>query len=195
MTDDLFERRRGLLQPEKRLLGAKGRGVLISAFFTLLLLWGGQTVSAAERGEAAPFREGSFRFSVVIGSGTAFRETYSIIGAGLGYYIRDNVELGLDAESWQGAGPGISRLSPQVMYVVPAGAGFRPYAGVFFRRTFIEQQGDLNDAGGRAGALILYGRKAYIGAGVVYERHLGCDRHVYESCSDIYPELLIAVIF
>lgn len=166
----------------------------LSAALALLLLAGGPAFGA-RRGEPELFREGSLRFSVLFGSGTAFRETYSIFGAGAGYYVMDNVELGLDAEFWQASGPSLTRLSPQVMYVFPTGGSVRPYAGAFYRRTLIESHDDLNDAGGRAGALFLFGRQAYIGAGMVYERHLGCDRLVFGSCAEVYPELLVAIIF
>lgn len=135
------------------------------------------------------------RFSLFIGGATAFGEHYRIIGAGLGYYVIDDLELGLDAETWQGNDPRITRYSPQIMYVAPLGERARPYAGVFYRRTLIDQYKDLSDAGGRAGMLFLSGKGAYFGVGAVYERHLGCDRTVFESCSDSYLEVLVALIF
>ena len=133
--------------------------------------------------------------SLFFGGGRAFSQDYRVYGAGVGYYVLDGLEAGLDAETWKGKDPGITRLSPQIMYVLPTGREARPYAGVFYRRSFIDGYRDLNDAGGRGGMLFLLGRSAYLGAGLVYERHLGCDRTVYDSCSEVYPELLIAVIF
>jgi hypothetical protein len=164
---------------------------------TGILLFSGvlETAAAARRSGPDLFHEGNVRFSLFFGSGTAFGETYRIVGAGAGYYLMDNLELGLDGETWQGNDPRITRLSPQVMYVFPTGTNARPYAGAFYRRTLIEQYRDLNDAGARAGALFLYGRQAYLGTGVVYERHLGCDRFVYDACWDSYLEVLVAVIF
>jgi hypothetical protein len=167
--------------------------LLIGVVLTVLVSGGGSAAAAGV--EAGMFREGSVRASLLFGSGTAFGETYSVIGAGVGYYVVANVELGLDAESWQGAQHRISRVSPQVTYVVPFGEGFRPYAGIFYRRTFISGYEDVSDAGGRAGALFLYGRKAYLGAGIVYERHLGCERAVYDRCAESYPELIVAIMF
>lgn len=151
--------------------------------------------AAAGQGQQNLFEEGSVRVSVLLGSGTAFGEDYSILGAGIGYYLADNVEIGIEGESWQGRGPGISRWSPQVQYVVPFGEVVRPYAGAFYRRTFIDQYDDFNDAGVRGGALFLYGHSAYIGVGIAHERHLGCDRAVFGTCSDTYPELQIAILF
>jgi len=105
------------------------------------------------------------------------------------------IEAGVDAESWQGNDPRITRLSPQFMYVHQMAGNVKPYAGAFYRRTFISQYKDLNDAGARAGLLFLYGRKAYLGVGLAYESHLNCDRTVYDSCADAYPELRVAIMF
>ena len=151
--------------------------------------------TAAVRGGTEPFSAGSLRLSLFFGGGTAFGEHYSIIGAGAGYYVLDDLELGLDAETWRGNEPRITRYSPQVMYVLPLGERARPYAGVFYRRTLIDQYKNLSDVGGRAGVLFLSGQGAYFGAGAVYERHLGCDRTVFESCSGSYLELLLAFVF
>lgn len=150
---------------------------------------------AAIAGDAGPFREGSMRLSVELGSGTAFQKDYTVIGAGAGYYISDGLELGIDMESWEGNDPRITRLSPRLLYVVPVEGTIKPYIGVFYRRVFIEQREDANDAGARAGAFFLTGGRAYIGLGASYETHLNCDRSVYESCNEIFPEMQIAILF
>ncbi len=165
----------------------------------LLLLTGISALSISTQANAAdagPFREGSVRMSIMLGSGRAFQQDYTILGAGLGYYVADGIEAGVDVESWQGNDPRITRLSPQLLYVYHQMAGnAKPYAGVFYRRTFISQYKDLSDAGARTGLLFLYGRKAYLGLGLAYESHLNCDRTVYESCADTYLELRIAIMF
>lgn len=162
----------------------------------IMVLAGTEAAAAPSlRGESNRFGEGNARFSLFVGSGTAFGETYRIVGAGAGYFVKDNVELGLEGEAWQGHDPRITRLSTLLTYIFPTGTKARPYAGAFFRRTLIERYRDLNDGGVRAGAVFLYGRSAYLGAGVVYERHLTCDRAVYDSCWDNYLEMLVAVIF
>lgn len=145
--------------------------------------------------DAGPFQQGSLRMSIMLGSGRAFQQDYTILGLGLGYYVADGLEAGVDVESWQGNDPRITRLSPQLLYVLKTAGNAKPYAGVFYRRTFIGQYRDVNDAGARAGLLFLYGRKAYLGLGLAYESHLNCDRTVYESCSDTYPELRLAIMF
>jgi hypothetical protein len=39
------------------------------------------------------------------------------------------------------------------------------------------------------------GDNAYFGAGLVQSTHLNCDRTVYASCTETYPELLFAFAF
>jgi hypothetical protein len=135
------------------------------------------------------------RFSLLAGTGRAFDETHTVVGAGFGYYVLDGLEAGLEYEAWLGGEKGIGRLSPQLTYVFTRSGTVLPYAGVFYRRTFIDQYPDRNDAGGRAGALFRYGGGAYIGVGLVADRHLSCDRIAYDACTDVYPEFTVAVIF
>jgi hypothetical protein len=145
--------------------------------------------------DASPFSKGSARLSLLFGSNTAFNQDYSVIGIGAGYYVTDGLEAGLDAETWQGNSPRIYRISPELRYVLYSVEPVKPYAGIFYRRTFIEDHGGHNEAGVRAGGIVLAGQRAYFGAGVVYEQRLNCDRSIYSSCSDVYPELMFAVMF
>lgn len=170
--------------------------ILAAAMAAWSLFLGGIGISrAADYAATAAFRQGSVRVSLLLGGGRAFNHDYQVYGAGVGYYIVDGLEAGLEAETWKGNDPGITRVSPQLMYVFPTGRDARPYAGLFYRKSFIDGYKDLNDTGARGGVLFLLGRSAYLGAGVVYERHIGCDQVVYDSCSEAYPELLLAVIF
>ncbi len=145
--------------------------------------------------DAYPFSKGSARLSLLVGSNTAFNQDYSVIGIGVGYYVTDGLEAGLDAETWQGNSPHIYRISPELRYVLYTVQPIKPYAGLFYRRTFIEDHGDHNEAGVRAGGIVLAGQRAYFGVGVVYEIRLNCDKSIYSSCSDVYPELMFAVMF
>ncbi len=145
--------------------------------------------------DAYPFSKGSARLSLLVGSNTAFDQDYTVIGIGVGYYVTDGLETGLEAESWQGNSPHIYRISPELRYVLYAVEPIKPYAGIFYRRTFIEGYSDQNETGVRAGGIVPAGKRAFFGAGVVYEKRLNCDRSVYSSCSDVYPELMFAVMF
>ncbi len=158
----------------------------------LLLASAALPAHAADRD---PFADGTMRLSVLVGNGYAFNESYVIVGVGFGYYLLQGLELGLDAESWFGASPGIFKISPAVRYVVPVNGAIRPYVGAFYRRTMIENNSDLNSVGGRAGIYFVSGRGSYFGAGAVYEKYLSCDEAIYKSCSDTYPEIIFAIAF
>jgi hypothetical protein len=142
-----------------------------------------------------PFAAGSARLSVAFGGATAFDRDYSVFGLGFGYFVADGIEAGLDAETWFGNSPHIEQVSPQVRVVVNRASAIRPYIGAYYRRTHIEGYRDFDTIGGRAGAFFLAGRNAYFGAGLALDSHLNCDRTVYASCTEIYPELLFAVVF
>jgi hypothetical protein len=142
------------------------------------------------------FSSGSKRLTVVVGNGYAFNNSYLIIGVGLGYFIANGLDLGLDYENWSGSNPGITKVTPRLDYVFKTGGALRPYAGVFYRRTMIEGLDDLNSTGGRAGLYLMTGKGVYVGAGLVYESYLSCDTAKYSSCSsDTYTEFVIAFSF
>jgi hypothetical protein len=163
-------------------------------FVALNVLLSG-AASPAHAADRDPFANGSMRLSVLVGNGYAFDESYLVVGVGFGYFVAKGLELGLDAESWSGANPGITKISPAVRYVVPTNSAIRPYIGAFYQRTMIENYNDLNSAGGRAGIYFLSGQGSYFGAGVVYEQYLSCDQAVYHSCSSTYPEIIFAIAF
>jgi len=103
--------------------------------------------------------------------------------------------VGLDVEAWSGNSPRVEQVSPQARFVLTRDGIVQPYAGAFYRRTMIEGYPDQNTIGARAGMFFFTGRNAYFGAGLAQELHLSCDRNIYSSCSETYPELLFAVIF
>jgi len=173
----------------------KRLAIVLALVGILPALVGDAIAAADDRRVDDMFCEGSMRLSLLLGGGRAFDQDYRVYGIGVGYYFIDGLEAGLEAETWQGAHPGIRRVSPQAMYVFPLGSQVRPYLGAFYRRTFVQDYKNLSDAGGRAGILFPVGRSAYLGVGGVYEQHIACDRIVYESCSESYPELTIAIIF
>jgi len=141
------------------------------------------------------FNKGSRRLSLVVGSGSTFDDSYTVIGVGAGYYVADGLELGLDAEAWLGADPDIYKLSPQVKYVLPIPSMIRPYVGAFYRHIFIDDYDDLDTVGARGGVYFMVDERWFIGGGVVYESYLDCDDSVYGSCDDIYPEITFSVSF
>jgi len=172
--------------------------IMMTLIISLLVVLAFLLLCAAPPADAAdrdPFADGSMRLSVLVGNGYAFNESYFIVGAGFGYYLVQGLELGLDVESWLGRSPGITKISPEVRYVIPTDGSIRPYIGAFYRRTIIDNYDDLNSVGGRAGIYFMSGRGSYFGAGAVYEKYLSCDQAIYQSCSDTYPEITFAIAF
>ena len=145
-------------------------------------------------GSAAPFSAGSKSLSIVVGTGTAFNDNYTIIGAGVGYYVVDGLELSLDAEVWTGGDRSIKKVSPGVQYVFASSDELKPYVGAFFKRASIEGFDDLDSVGGRVGAVFSNRSSYYLSAGLVYESYLDCDKSPFVDCNDTYPELSITFL-
>ena len=145
---------------------------------------------------AGIFGRGSAQYFFTGGSGTAFDETYLVLGLGLSYYPVDGLGLGLSFESWSGSDPSITKITPSVQYVFYQARDVKPYVGAFFRRTYIGGDlPDLDSAGGRAGVYFEAGRRAYFGIGGVYESYLDCSSSIYRECSSTYGELSFTVGF
>ena len=143
---------------------------------------------------AEPFDRGSQSLSLVVGSGSAFRENYVIVGGGYGYYLLDGLELGIDAQAWLSGTPKIYKVSPQIKYVFNV-SQLRPYLGAFYRRTYTEGLDDLNSIGYRAGLMFMGDRGTYFGVGYVYEDYQNCSTIIYSDCSTSYPEVLLSISF
>jgi hypothetical protein len=144
---------------------------------------------------AGLFGRGQVGFIVSGGTGYAFNQTYFVLGVGATYYVVDGLNVGLAVESWTGSDPHINKVTPSVQYVFYQVPTVKPYIGVFYRRTYVSGQSDLDSVGGRAGAYVRAGRNAYIGGGVVYESYRDCNNAVYRSCSSTYPEISFTFAF
>jgi hypothetical protein len=149
----------------------------------------------AQSASADVFSRGRLHGIVTAGSGSAFNETYFVIGAGVSYYLLDGLAVGVNLETWQGADPTLTKLTPSVQYVFYQVRTVKPYVGAFYRRTYISGLDDLNSYGGRAGAYVQLGRNAWLGLGAVYEKYADCRESVYRSCSDTYPEVTFTFAF
>lgn len=162
-------------------------------FALLLAAWAATPARAAVG--AGMFGEGSLQIGVLAGGGTAFNNSYTILGAGVNYYVIDGLSLGLAYEHWSGPGPGISKTTPSVQYVFYQLGAVKPYVGAFYRRVTVSGQPDYNSAGGRAGVYIAAGRHAAIGLGYAQEKALNCQRSIYSSCTAGYAEISAVVSF
>jgi len=139
--------------------------------------------------QAGAFDKGVTTGTLSIGSAQIFTEDYLIIGLGVGHYVIDGLELGLDVDVWSGGEPSIYEVSPRATYVVDNLSDVKPYFGVFFNRAFIENQTDSDSLGYRAGFYSPVGRRSYVGIGLVNTELQDCTETVSISCSDTYSEI------
>jgi hypothetical protein len=171
------------------------RASLAAALLVLAVSLPQSGSAEAGAGAGTSFGEGRVQLQLFGGGGSAFSQTYFVLGAGAKYYVLPGLGLGLNFESWLGNTPRIYKLTPNVQYVFTQVPSVNPYVGVFFRHTFIEKLSDLNSAGARAGAYLPMGRNVHVGLGGVYERYLDCSESTYRSCSDFYPEISVSISF
>ncbi len=146
-------------------------------------------------GVGTSFGQGRASLSVFGGSGSAFTQSYFVLGVGANYYVVQGLGLGLNFESWLGNTPGIYKLTPNVQYVFTQIPSVQPYVGVFYRRVFVENLSDLNSVGARGGVYFPLGPNTHLGLGGVYESYLDCNQSSYSSCEEFYPEISFTVSF
>jgi len=163
------------------------------AFFALAVF--ACALPAQAQQVAGAFSQGRTHLYVSGGAGSSFGESYLVIGAGVDYFLLDGLSAGLAFESWSGADPGFTKITPSVRYVFYGAQTVKPYVGAFYRRTDIDGRPSLDSAGGRAGVFVQAGRNTYFGFGVTYESYLDCTPSVYGDCESTYPELSLAVVF
>ena len=149
---------------------------------------------ADEGDEPTPWDRGRVSLSLALASEDAFGHSYFLAGVGVGYYVLDGLEVGLDGTHWFGDDPSISMLSPQVRYVaVPLRWPVLPYVGGFYTHYFIGSPfEDFDTIGARVGLLYHQGGGLVVGIGGIAERIISdCN----EDCTSIYPELSFGFSF
>jgi hypothetical protein len=154
--------------------------------------------SAGTGGVSTAFSKNSTSVAVVIGSGSAFNDNYTILGIGAGYYVTDGLEFGIDLQRWFSGDPTITKVSPQIKYVFTQPKAIKPYVGAFYRRTYFDDYNgiefdDQDSFGYRAGAFFSTNNRVYIGGGVVYEEFKDCSN--LTDCSTTNPEIIFTVSF
>lgn len=151
--------------------------------------------SAASAQDPGPFARGQKRVGFYGGVGSNFNQSYGIVGAGLGYYVADGLEAGVDFESWFGNSPSVNKITPQLRYVFWQGERLKPYVGAFWRHTWLGGGWpDYDSWGGRAGVAYRSGNN-YLAVGVVHERYIHNDRITFSDDSDTYPEVAFWIAF
>jgi hypothetical protein len=154
--------------------------------------------SAGTGGIGTAFSKNSTSVAVIIGSGSAFNDNYTILGISAGYYVTKGLELGVELQRWFSGEPSITQISPQIRYVFTQPEIIKPYIGAFYRRTSYGdyngiERDDQDSLGYRAGAYFSTNDRVYIGAGVVYEKFKNCSNFI--DCSTTNPEILFTVSF
>jgi hypothetical protein len=151
---------------------------------------------AAAPEQAGMFSKGRRRVSGTVGWSHTLGNDYMLVGVGVGYFIANGLDAGVDFEGWFFGDPTVYKLSPRIDYVMWRSPRIKPYAGAFYRWNFIGGGlDDLSSLGGRAGVFYKGVRGGMAGGGVVYERYLNCDESIYHSCNVYYPEVFVAMSF
>jgi hypothetical protein len=133
----------------------------------------------------------SYSGGVLVGSRV---ENYYIVGVSADFFVAENLAVGLGYSGWFGGTPTINQGTIPVTYYVPTDSKFRPYAGVFYRYTYIAdaQYDSYSSTGVRAGLAILF-QNGYAGFGWVQEYYLN-DEGRSDTTSG-YPEAVIGFSF
>jgi hypothetical protein len=161
-----------------------GRKALFPFFITGLLL--------SSSLFANPFAKGGTSLGLVVGSGSAYNSSYTVLGINASYFVIDNLLTGIEYRGWFGASPTINEVSVPVTYIAPIHKKFRPYLGSFYRRTFVSSTSRVPSSeydvyGVRAGISVVTSSSSYASLGWVEE--------FYENSSNSYPEIVVGISF
>jgi hypothetical protein len=150
--------------------------------------------------QAASFQQGTSGLGLTLGSGTVTynyrdNQNYWIVGVYGSHFFLDGLEVGVGYRGWFGATPVIHQVSLPATYYVPLKNRVRPYGGLFYRYTFINdpQEENYSSIGIRAGIAVNLTKNSYAGFGWVQEYYGNCDNR--SECSSGYPEAQISFSF
>jgi len=147
---------------------------------------------AASLLNAGVFDAGTKNVAVTVGSGTGFDTTYTIVGVGAGYFAANGLAVGIGYRGWFGGYPTMNEIDLPVTYYVPLRTQIRPYAGGFYRHTFISGgYSDYDTFGARAGIAYEKGN-GYVSAGWVQEWYSIANG---DDSSRGYPEIAAGISF
>ncbi len=138
------------------------------------------------------FTQGQKHIGMTFGSGSGYGDDYMILGINTNYFVMDNVAIGAEYRGWFGGSPAIHELSIPFVYYAPLHPKYSPYAGGFFRRTFIESEEDRDVYGFRGGISMRLSPNSYSSFGWVQEYY---DDFRGQSTSNGYPEVTVGMSF
>ena len=142
----------------------------------------------------SPFRQGGIQVGLGVGWASTSRESWTILGAGVGVFVFDGVQVELGSTFWLGGDPFVATITPALRYVFHFVPMVQPYVGTFYRHYFLDSGYlDTDSIGARGGVYFSLGKHVIVGGGIAYEHFL--DDDVFTRRDDVYPELSIAAIF
>ncbi len=139
------------------------------------------------------FSQGEKHIGITIASGSGYDDYYTILGINTNYFVVDNLAVGVEYRGWFGGSPSVHELSIPVTYYAPFHPMYRPYAGGFYRHTFMEEPfSDYNVYGFRGGISMRLGANGYSSFGWVQEYY---ERDSGDGTSRGYPEVSVGLSF
>ncbi len=139
------------------------------------------------------FSQGQKHIGITVGSGKGYSTTYTIVGVRANYFVLDNLSMGLAYRGWFGGNPSQHELSIPLTYHAPLHPVYRPYAGGFYRRTFIDAPyGDYDVYGFRVGISLHLSLNSYSSFGWVQEYYPHASG---DGTSRGYPEISVGLSF
>lgn len=143
---------------------------------------------------AGPFSRHRVRVGALVGFAGGATNEWLVLGAGVGYFVVDGLELHVDGTLWLIGSPFVATVSPGVRYVFHQLPQIKPYVGAFYQHYFVDRAGfDTDSVGGRLGIYFPLSERSYFGGGIVYERFL--DGNLFRDRDQIYPEIVFAFAF
>lgn len=152
-------------------------------------------VPALADGPPTPFDQGRVSVHLAVTEQSAFDTNRFGLGAGVGYFVLDGLELGAFGLHMFGSGPGLDEVSPSIRYTAQPLVGswpVIPYVGAFYNHWFVgDGLADVDAIGGRAGVMHLRG-PLIVGLGIAYEHTVStCS----SSCDTVYPDVTFGFTF
>jgi len=143
--------------------------------------------------EDSPYAQGKSRIGLGGGLFGSTVDRWNLaIAIQYGYFVADNIEVGVDGAVQFGRDPFAAQLGPTFRVLFPVSPVVHPFVGVFYRHWFLTGGFDDQDTiGARMGIIIREGI-TFFGLGVVYE-HIVSACEV--DCGSFYPELGFSVLF
>ncbi len=139
------------------------------------------------------FSQGQKHIGITISSGSSYNSTYTIVGVKANYFIVNNLSMGLEYRGWFGGTPTLHELSIPLTYHAPLHPVYRPYAGAFYRHSFVASPyRDYDVYGFRVGMSMKLSAGSYSTFGWVQEYY---PQSSGDGTSRGYPEISIGLSF